>query len=343
LAEFERAVALRPRDYALWLDLGRARNQAGDDAGALSAFKEATRLAPFYAQPRWQMGNTLYRAGRLDEAFAEMRRAVESDPGLLPQALDMAWAASDGDPQAVEQALQPQTPSLRLALAHFFVKHAKAREAAEQFRAAGRATDEERRALLSELLAAKDFPEAFDVWSVGRASQNRGDAAEGAAVLNGGFEEPVILNDPGFGWQLPPRAPSVEASQDTAAPRSGAQSLRLVWSGDPDAQSPVLSQLVLVEPNARYRLRFAARTDKLITGGLPVVLATDASSNDARTLGGELTLPPGTNGWQEYETEFTTGAATRAVLINVRRQSCNSSPCPVFGQVWLDDFSMRRM
>src|SRR3712207_6034829 len=82
LAEFERAAALRPRDCVLWLQLGRAREEAGDVEGALAALQEALRLAPFYSAPRWQYGNALYRRGRLDEGFAEMRRAAESNPTL---------------------------------------------------------------------------------------------------------------------------------------------------------------------------------------------------------------------------------------------------------------------
>ena len=43
--ELELAVSLRPQDYYLWLDLGMTRDQVGDQAGALSCFNEAIRLA----------------------------------------------------------------------------------------------------------------------------------------------------------------------------------------------------------------------------------------------------------------------------------------------------------
>ncbi len=82
---YEQAATLRPRDYVLWLELGRARDQAGNVKGALAAFAESARLAPFYAQPHWQLGNALLRSGRQDESLAELRRAAASDPKLLPQ------------------------------------------------------------------------------------------------------------------------------------------------------------------------------------------------------------------------------------------------------------------
>jgi hypothetical protein len=343
LPEYERAVALRPHDYTLWLALGRARGQANDKEGAMAAFKESVRLAPFYAQPRWYLGNTLYRAGRVDEAFAELRRAATSNPNLLPHILNLAWAAFAGDAQAVERAMQPQTASMRLALARYFARHGKSSEAITQFRAAGSVADEERRALLTELLADRRFAEAYEVWSSGRHEDGETSAPGKGAMINGGFESPVNLNDPGFGWQLPPVLPAAQAAQDTAEPRSGTQSLRLVWNGNAATGSPIISQLVLVDPGARYQLRFAARTEKLVTAGLPQIVVTDASSGDGRALATALTLPQGTSQWQDYRLEFTTTGETSAVQVSLLRQHCSSNPCPIFGQIWLDDFSIQRI
>src|SRR5207253_8349631 len=107
--EYEQAARLRPRDYFLWLSLGTARDQAGDERGALAAFQESVRLAPYYAEPRWQFGNALLRAGRLDEAFAELRRAAVSDSSLLPGLVDLVWGVYGGDAFMVQQVIQPQT------------------------------------------------------------------------------------------------------------------------------------------------------------------------------------------------------------------------------------------
>jgi len=217
-------------------------------------------------------------------------------------------------------------------------------EAVAQFRAAGGAATEERRALLAELLAAKRFAEAYEVWASDdqhAGARNPEDVT--AVTLNGGFEEPVVLGEPGFGWQLSQNSQAVQAAQDTAEPRSGAHSLRLVWNGNSDTNAPVLSQLVLVEPNARYQLRFAARTEKLLSGGLPVVVLTDAGSDEGSAPGALAALPQGTNPWQDYAVEFRTNERTRAVRVVLRRQNCGAALCPAFGRLWLDDFSVRRL
>jgi hypothetical protein len=340
--EYERAVALRPHDYVLWLELGLARDRANDVAGALAAFKESVRLAPFYAKPHWQLGNTLFRAGRRDEAFAELRRSITSDPKLRPQAISLAWAASGGDAQVVEQNLQPQTPSAHLGLASFFVRHGKAREAIAQFRAAGNVSNEQRRALLADLLASKNFAEAFEVWSSGREVNGASNPQGIGAIINGGFEEPITLDDPGFGWQLATNPQAVRTSLDTTEPHAGSYSLRLDWSGNSDPSAAVISQLVLVQPSTRYRASFAARTREMLTIGLPLVTVTDAGSGES-VLGQSKTLPQGTSGWQDFTVEFTTAEATRAVLISIRRQNCATAPCAAIGHAWFDDLFLQRL
>ncbi|MDT7781461.1 MAG: hypothetical protein QOC99_3973, partial [Acidobacteriota bacterium] len=48
--------------------------------------------------------------------------------------------------------------------------------------------------------------------------------------------------------------------------------------------------------------------------------------------------------WQDFSVEFnapqTTSGAVRVALL---RQPCTSSPCPAFGSVWLDAFTLRRL
>ncbi|PYS46227.1 MAG: hypothetical protein DMF68_19710 [Acidobacteria bacterium] len=320
--EFERAVALSPRDYRFWIRLGSMREGIGDETGALDAYNETVRLAPFYSQPRWQLGNLLLRMGRLQEAFAELRNAAQSDQSLLPGLIDLAWGVSGGDTRVVEEFIQPQTTSWRLALARTFAKHGKAAESVSLFRAAGNdASADERRALINELLAAKQFNEAYEIWSVGRNTNSSGVVA----ITDGGFEGQIHFDEPGFGWQLLRGSQSVRFSLDKGGPHVGSNSLRLDWSGDSNPATPVISQLVLVEPNTRYRLRFTARTHEVVTGGRALVVVTDASGSDAHTVAQSAPLPDGSSDWQEYSIEFTTGEATRAVRINVERQSCGNA------------------
>jgi tetratricopeptide (TPR) repeat protein len=338
LAEFERATTLRPRDYFLWLQLGRARDEAGDAEGAGAALREAMRLAPFYSEPRWQYGNVLYRSGRLEEAFAEMRRAAESNPSLYPVFADLAWGTYGGDVGAVERVASPRIPAERLALARLFARKGRADAALASFRAAGEVDGDERRSFLKELLRMRQFAAAYEVWAGGREA-----GGEGAGrFTEPGFEGRVNTSELGFGWRQERTLEGVALSLDTQSPNSGARSLLVEWGGHASPGVDIVSQLVLVEPGARYRLGFYARTESVKTGGPPLLTVSDAGEPDARLLSESKTLPQGTSGWQEYEVEFTAAPKTEAVLVSLRRQDCESNPCPMFGRVWLDDFTLMK-
>jgi Flp pilus assembly protein TadD len=344
IRDYERAVELRPRDYLLWTSLAVARGYNGDAEGALAAHREAVRLAPYYAHPYWYMGAYLLELGRQDEAFAALSRAVESRPSLLTDVMSLAWDSYGGDARAVRQAVRPQTNAARLSLAKFFVAQGSAGEAIELFReAAAGLSAEERKGLLNELLNARQFAEAYEVWSAGRETPEGESAGENvggrARFTDGGFEARISSNDPGFGWQPARNAPGVRISLDAKGARTGARSLHLEFSGDP-GDVELISQLLLVEPRTRYRLIFEARTEEVITGGQPLITVADASRAEAHRLAQSVPLPQGASAWQSYALEFATADETRAVRIAVRRQTCQGPRCPIFGHVWLDGFSL---
>jgi hypothetical protein len=344
--EYERAVELRPQDYVLWLSLGSARDENGDAEGALLAYREAARLAPAYSQPHWQLGNLLLRADRTDEAFAEMRVAAVSQPTLLPNFIDLAWSTYGGNTYAVERVIHPETDAWKLALARFFVKRGNAGEALALFRAIGEASAEDRLSLLKELLAAKQFAEAYQIWKSGMQEGRNEPVGESAPLItDGSFEGGTKINQPGFGWQMISGNEMIRISLDRSEPRpaSAQSSLLIDWRGNPDAGgSPVLSQLVLVKAGSRYHLHFAFRTKDLSTGGPPVIVVSDAGGQEAE-LARSAPLPKNSDGWQEQNIEFAATQETRAVLIKMVRQGCSSAPCPIFGQTWLDDFSLQKL
>lgn len=341
--DFEQAVASRPNDYALWLELGSAQDRRGDTAGAVAAFSESTRLAPFYARPRWQLGNALFRAGRIQEALGELHLAAGSDQKLALPVLALMWSGLNGNVADVERAFAPQSPSMETALARFLVKRGKVADAMRHFRAAGGISADEQRAMITDLLAAKDFEAAYEVWSL-----NRGNNASGLAhIYNGGFEEPIAIEERGFGWQLIQNQQRIEVALDPAERRTGTHSLRVDWSGNGDTLLPIASQVVLVEPGRRYQLRVAARGADLVMLGLPAISIVDAGDPAAQSgdyrlsaLGRSQALPNGTSAWRDYAVEFATSASTRAVVIRIHRENCAIHPCPAFGHAWFDDFAL---
>ena len=341
--EYESVVMLRPGDYVPWLDLGSARDRSGDADGALMAFKEAVRLAPYYGEPRWELGGLLLRFGRTDDALIELRQAATSDPGRLPDIIDLAWKTSGGDPR-VPQAVIPKTAQAGLTLARFFVEHGKYGEAIELFRSTSGTSSKDLRPLLTALLTAKRFTEAYEVWASSRETGSEESHHRIATITDGSFENNINLDDPGFGWQPANNLQTLHISVDTNEPYVGAHSLRLDWNGNSDPSRPVISQLVLVEPRTRYRLKFAARSRDLLTVGLPIVTVIDAGDDkQSVVLVQSKALQGGTTGWQDYIMEFTTAENTDAVVISLRRESCATDQCAILGNLWLDDFQLERL
>ena len=342
IVAIEHAIVLRPDDYILWLELGGTRYRAGDNLNALIAYQEAVRRAPYYLQPRLDLGHMFFRLGRREEGMAELRRAIFSDPRSLDKIIAFAWQEFGGDAKAVSREIAPQTSAARLQLARFFIQQGTTGEAIALFCAGDISTDD-RSQLLAELLAAKKFVEAYSIWS-GICEQNSDEFSRRIGfITDGGFEREISLDEQGFGWRLSSDIPTIRFSLDSQQLHSGAHSLSIRFSGDAKFTESLVTQIVLVEPSTHYRLRFNARTEELVTGGPPVVIVTDASADDGRSLAISNTLSQGTTDWQNYIIDFETATQTRAIWISLLREGCVDSTCPIFGRIWVDDFTLQKL
>lgn len=335
LPHFERAVALRPRDYYLWLELGLARDENNDPAGAVSAFNEAVRLAPYYAQPLWQRGNVHLRAGRYDEAFADLRAAAQSDPNLVPNLIDLSWNISGQNVALAEQLAQATTPELHHAFARYLIQRGRPIDALRQYRAAGPLGQEHKRELIAELIARNAVAEAYEIWAGPEAA-----AGSEALIYDASFEGPLNLDESGFGWRVSRNLKGANLSLETSQPHAGSRSLMIEFAGESSPDLPLISQVMVVRPSTTYKLSFNSRTKDLITGGLPFVRVAEIGG-EGKTLGQSANLSD-SDSWRETSFAFTTDSRTTAVSLTVQRQNCTTSPCPAFGSLWLDSFTLNR-
>lgn len=335
-AELELALSLRPRDDSLWLQLGILREELEDASGALIAFNESVRLAPYYALPRWQRGNLLLRQGRFGEAFADLRHAAASNPDYVPTLIDLSWGISNGDLQLAEAYAQITTSQMRLAFAEFLARQGKGREAVEQFALAGTVSNQARQELVRHLISVNAFKEAFQIWGTNKIAAT-GD--QGTRVYDGGFEGPLSFDESSFGWRVFRGSQSVTLAADSSRRQSGSKSLLIEFSGDSNPDTPLLSQVILVKPSTRYQLNFSARTQEIVTGGLPLVVVSDSSGSRKR-LAESPALAQESTDWQVVSFDFQTDPETEAITLSIQRKNCTTSPCPIFGSLWLDSFSI---
>jgi Flp pilus assembly protein TadD len=189
--------------------------------------------------------------------------------------------------------------------------------------------DTERLALI-RYLAGKSFRDAYIL--------AHGSAA--TAFVNGGFEEPLTLNDVIFGWVIPPeQRRRLAIAVDATEIMEGTKSLQITFDGNWTPGTPLLSQTIVVEPEQTYRISFEVRAKDLVTGGLPFVSVRDATNN---LLVGKSENFPSTMGpWSTLKIDFTTLPNSQAAVVRLERNNCEAS-CPIFGTVWLDRFQIEQ-
>lgn len=333
VAELERAVALRPRDYVFWLELGMTREELNDEQGALAAMNESVRLAPYYANPRWQRGNLLLRMHRYGEAFDDLRLAARSNPDLMPGLIDLAWGFSQSQPSVAQELGELNTPEMHFLFALYLARRNRAIDAVEQFKSAGTVSAEKKSELVSALLEKRNFAEAYQVWSVNR------NAGQSSAIYDGSFEGALTFDESGFGWRIPKNLQGAQLTLDTTLCFEGAKCLRIEFTGESAPETPVLSQLFVVEPNRKYEVTFNVKSETVITGGVPVISITDAS--DKKPLGQPTRLVIDASGWQSQTISFISPETSRAAILSVQREGCPNAPCPAFGTLWLDGFNLK--
>ncbi len=342
---YEEAVRLSPNDYRLWMDLGRAREQAGDAAGGEKALRRAVELAPAYAYPRWLLGNLLLRAGRGDEAFQELRRAAEADPKLQSQIFNVAWYVFGEDVQAVRNAVG-NAPSARAEFAAYLGGRGRFDDALGLWASLSGAEKREQRAegesLMNALTGAKRYRAAQEVLR-SIASEAIAAALGAEQFTNAGFESDVGTSGAGlFGWQVT-SLPQAQVAVDPNYRHGGQRSLRILFKSPSTLDFKNISQLVVVEPGAQYRFSCFVRTDDLKSAGTPLVEILDGA-DERNVLSASTPLATGRSDWQQVTIDFKVPAKTEAVKVRVNRAACVGDPvCPIYGIVWYDDFNLQRL
>ncbi|HLM00765.1 MAG TPA: carbohydrate binding domain-containing protein [Pyrinomonadaceae bacterium] len=338
LEKYETVVRLAPSDYRWWIELGRAREQAEDITGAEAAFRRAVELAPAYTYPHWQAGNFYLRQGDTDKAFAELQKASENNPVYRQQVFSTIWDYFDKDTARLEQ-LAGDAPNVRADLALFYASKERAPDA---LRVWNTLTPEQKKENESDarIIAQALFEKKYFRSAVGFTRELGFETeAEAEKIQNAGFESSIGReNDSYFSWKVIPTE-KVDVRLDSSQKRGGNRSLRIVFNGYTGAQYSQTYQIVAVEPNAKYRLTFWRRSENLKSAGNPLIEIVNA--NDDRVIKTSEAFPENAAEWQEVKVDFVAPPNAEGVVVRAARAFCGNQ-CPLFGSIWLDDFSISK-
>jgi hypothetical protein len=339
--EYQLAVTLSPNDYRYWMELGRALEASGNRESGEKALRRAVDLAPAYSHPRWHFGNLLLREGRMAEAFEQLGHAAEADNEMRPQVFGLAMRVFDSDINEIARVASV-SPAARMQFAIYLSTIEKFDDAMQMWAtispADRRGQSELSRDLKTSLLQSKQFRAALDVM---RETDPDANLPQPERIRNGGFESSISA--PGansFDWVVNSR-PQAQIGIDSRA-HNGHGSLRILFRATNTLEKIQLSQTVIVEPGALYRLECYVRTEDLISVNTPILMVQDAVSST--TVVETVPLPSGTNDWQKVTLEFKTNPKHDGITIGFRRAPCGDGQiCPIFGTVWYDDFSLQRI
>ena len=338
LGEYEAAVTLSPYDYRMWLGLGRARDRAGDRAGAEAALRRAEQLAPNYSRIHWALGNMLVRDGRSDEGFGHIRRAAETDPTFAAPAVAAAWLAFDGDLPKVTAALG-EGDNTRVELARSLVAQKRFDEALTVWNSV---PAERRRANFAEqgkVLVERALGEGRFRAAMAISNEFAETPARLETVTNGGFESPIKPKSAGpFDWK------NVEGAYPQIGPTGGqkkaGEASLLIRFGDPtNLEFRALSQTIAVEPGQRYSLSLSHRSELKTQA----VFRWEVVAGPSGTrLAAAEPLAPG-NSWIDSSIDFAVPADVDGITIRLIRENCSAPICTVAGTIWFDEFQLKRL
>jgi len=323
------------------MDFGNALEQAGDFDKAEKALREAVKLAPSYAYPRWLLGNLLLRTDRYPEGFAELQRASEANGEFQSQLFNLAGQLYKNDFDSLKTSVG-DLPEMRAAFSKYLIERGRFDEGLRRWNSLTELDKRESRAaadtIIGSLVATQRYHQAMEIWN--EVAPGPAYHAELGHILDEGFED-NLAHGPGavFGWQVQSN-PQVQIGIDAGQGHTGSRSLRVYFQVRAHLDMINVSQLVPVKPNTEYEFECYLKTERLESAETPVVGIANAA--DESWLAGSSTAPTGNNDWQRVSLTFKTGAKTEAVKVKMLRNSCPDSPvCPIFGTIWYDDFDLK--
>ena len=329
----EHAAALREYDYKCWQLLGTAKQANSDLSGAEAAYRRAIELAPNYSQPNYSLGKLLLQTGRQQEGFKVLSKAAENSFSLFPQIVDLADDHYQNDAEAIEQAANPKTLAAKTYLARYLISRSLMAPNTRSFLLDRKTPSSTRSDFINLLIEKQNFPLAHEIW---RSMFEPAGTDDEAIVFDGGFEHTSDSEIGAFGWHFDQELPGVFLTRTQQQPYSGAYAIHLKFSGMVPTGRTILSQLMLVQPDSEHVLRFYYRSPEILSASPPVIIVTDPAGGE---LGRSAILKGTENGWVEMSVNFRSDRIP-AVIVALLRRPCEASPCPIFGELSLDDFSV---
>ena len=338
--DYQKALHDDPRSAHFWMDLASAYEASGDDLRAREAYRHAESVYPASAEVAFHFGNFLLREEEYPAAYAELRRAVHSDPSLLPLAISRAWRSSEDVDELLNNLLPADTEAYLQAL-DFFASIHKAEPGLavwQRLVALGQPFPLERvRAFFEELISADRADEARTAWlqALAAAGLPHDEPANQNLVWDGGFAHD--FTNTGLDWRWMPLS-NAEMSVDPEPAPNGSRAIRIDFNGGSNLSVLAPAQFVPVEPGHRYHFHAYMRTEGITTESGMRFNITDPNHGGALSV--QTDNFTGSRPWTPMEADFETGPGTHFILVQLFRARSKLFENKIEGTVWIADVAV---
>jgi tetratricopeptide (TPR) repeat protein len=340
VADYKKAVEDDPRSAYFWMDLAGAYEAAGDAARAQDAYAQAKAVYPSSAEVAFHYGNFLLREEKYPEAYDELRRAVRTDPTLLPLAISRTWRSSEDVDQLLNQMV-PENTNAYLQAIDFFASIRQADPGLAVWRrlvALGQSFPLQRAfPFLDELIREDRSEDARRVWkeALTAAGLSYAEPAGHSLVWNGDFARDFVNGGLGWRWTDLPGAEMSFASEP--AP-NGSRAVRVDFGGGANLAVDAPFQYVPVEPNRTYHFHGFMRAQEITTeSGMRFAIADPNHPGAASLTTDSFT---GSHPWTAIDGDVTTGPQTRFLVIRLLRTPSRLFDNRIEGTVWIASISL---
>ena len=336
-----RAVALDPYSAEALLDLANAYDEGGDSSKARETFLAAKRVYPLSSDVCWSYGNFLLRHGEQEEAFREIRKAVELEPKRASEAFSVAMRVQP-DANALLDQVVPASTAVYLPILHT-LSDAGDLDSARLVWA--RLVALNQKVPMSEMVFFFDGlfrqrrgSEAGQLWPQAVAIMQNAPPPdpEKSLLWDGGFESGYAGG--GFAWHFVPVTQNVEISFDRSEKHSGGRSLRILFNGRQNLNFEDGCHFVLPEPGKRYLLAAWIRTQSLTSseGVRLQIFAVSPTANQSVTT----EEVHGTQPWKRIQLEWTAPEGASFGTVCAKRLMSDQPAANIQGAAWIDDVSL---
>jgi len=335
------ALSLNPASSDTWLDLATSYESEGNLTAARDAFLHAKRVYPLSPEVSWRYGNFLLRQRELEPAFAEMRHAVEADPGRGAEAFSRSLRVEPN----IEKILDRILPPIGEVYVDVIWDQITGGQTDIALKVWNRLAAIHPRVplrdvfpLVGALRNAKRITDARRVWdqAVLVAGMTDLQGPPGSVLWDGGFESGVTGG--GYSWLFPEGLRNVQISIDVQEKHTGNHSLRLTFDGKSIISSTEICHHVPVQPLTSYRFSAWVKTRAVTTDqGVRFQL---------RSLGTEDTsvaVTPDVHGsepWTLIELPWSSGNDVQELQICLVRLLSDQLENKIKGTTWVDDVAL---